>query len=99
MSAEKSCPKRKEWDEAIDVHCISCGEELFKKERLVKENLDALQDSFKLPLIKINPIDGYLIVLGKRIIQFIQIVFFGILSLLIWIASVLQVNPLTTNIS
>jgi uncharacterized membrane protein YvbJ len=71
MSEEKSCPKCKEWNEAIDVYCISCGEELFKKERLLKENLDSLSDPFKLPLIKINPIDGYLMVFGKRIIQFI----------------------------
>jgi len=89
MSAEKSCPKCKEWNKAIDVHCISCGEELFKKERLVKESLEAQPDPFKTPLIQINPVDGYLMVFGKRIIQFIQIVFFGILSLLIWIASVL----------
>ena len=45
MSGEKSCPKCKEWNEALGVHCISCGEELFKKERLVKENLDAFTRS------------------------------------------------------
>jgi len=89
MSAEKSCPKCKEWNQAVDIHCVSCGEELFKKERKVKEELDALPDPFKLPLIKINSEDGYLMIFGKRIIQSIQLVFFGILSFLIWIASVL----------
>jgi len=90
MSAEKSCPKCKEWNAAIDVHCVSCGEELFKKERKVKEQIEAQPDPFKIPFIKINLKDGYLMIFGKRIIQTIQLVFFGILSILIWTASVLQ---------
>ena len=89
MSREKSCPKCKEWNLEVDIHCKVCGEELFKKERLVKEGLDALPDPFKLPIIKINSDDGYLMILGKRIIQSIQLMFFGIISFLIWIASLL----------
>jgi hypothetical protein len=89
MSGEKSCPNCKTWNLAKNIHCVSCGEELFKKERLVKEQIESQPDPFKIPLIKINSEDGYLIVFGKRIIQTIQLVFFGILSLLIWIASIL----------
>ena len=89
MSREKSCPKCKQWNLEVDIYCKACGEELFKKERLIKEGLDALPDPFKLPLIKINSDDGYLMIFGKRIIQSIQLVFFGIISFLIWIASLL----------
>ena len=32
---------------------------------------------------------GYILIFGKRMIQLVQIVFFGILSLLLWIASIL----------
>lgn len=89
MSGEKSCPNCKAWNSVKNIHCVDCGEELFKKERLSKEQIAAQPDPFKIPLIKINSEDGYLIVFGKRIIQTIQLVFFGILSLLIWIASIL----------
>lgn len=89
MREEKSCPNCKQWNDANEVHCIFCGVELFEKERLVKENLEANPDPFKVPLIKIDSQDGYLLVFGKRIIQFVQIIFFGILSLLLWIASIL----------
>lgn len=89
MRGEKSCPVCREWNKTLDVYCVSCGEELFKKERLVQEKLEAHPDPFKIPLIKIHSQDGYLMVFGKRIIQFVQIIFFGIVSLLIWIASIL----------
>ncbi|MDG1848988.1 MAG: hypothetical protein P8I82_00650 [Flavobacteriales bacterium] len=89
MSGEKSCPKCKQWNDTKDPYCVFCGAELFEKERRVKENLEANPDPFKVPLIKIDPKDGYLLVFGKRIIQLVQIVFFGILSLLLWIASIL----------
>ncbi len=89
MIGEKSCPNCKQWNDAKDAFCVFCGSELFEKERRVKESLEANPDPFKVPLIKIGDKDGYLIVFGKRIIQLVQIVFFGILSLLLWIASIL----------
>ena len=89
MRTEKSCPNCKEWNKTRDVNCVSCGEELFKKERVVREQIESQPDPFKIPFIKINSEDGYLMVFGKRIIQTIQLVFFGILSILIWFASIL----------
>ena len=89
MHQEKACSSCSTWTSTKLPLCSLCGEELFKKERLIKENLEAQPDPFKLPFIKIYSEDGYLIVFGKRIIQSVQFVFFGIISILIWIASVL----------
>ena len=89
MRGEKSCPNCKRWNNAKEVHCIYCGAELFEKERQVREILEANPDPFKIPLVKIDSKDGYLLIFGKRMIQLVQIVFFGILSLLLWIASIL----------
>lgn len=89
MHQEKLCPYCSNWTSSKSSLCSYCGEELFEKERLTREALDAQPDPFKMPLIKIYSKDGYLMVFGKRIIQFVQLVFFGIISLLIWIASLL----------
>lgn len=89
MVGEKVCPNCKKWNAAKDVFCVNCGEELFKKERLSKEAIEAQPDPFKIPFIKINSKDGYLVVFGKRLIQFIQLIFFGVISILLWIASIL----------
>ena len=89
MHQEKVCPNCDKWTNTISSLCSYCGEELFKKERMGKEALDAQSDPFKLPLISIHSKDGYLLVFGKRIIQLVQLVFFGIISLLIWIASLM----------
>lgn len=89
MHQEKLCPYCSNWTSSKSSLCSYCGEELFEKERLTREALDAQLDPFKMPLIKIYSKDGYLMVFGKRIIQFVQLVFFGIISLLIWIASLL----------
>ena len=71
------------------VHCSNCGYELCKKERITREAIEAKPDPFKIPFIPISTKDSYLIVFGKRIIQLVQLVFFGIISILIWIASIL----------
>jgi len=71
------------------VHCSNCGYELYKKERITREAIEAQPDPFKIPFIPISTKDSYLIVFGKRIIQLVQLVFFGIISILIWIASIL----------
>ncbi len=89
MKQEKICPECSKWTPSKSAICDFCGAELFKKERLLKESLEAQPDPFKIPLIKINEQDAYLIIFGKRIVQSVQIVFFGIISILIWIASIL----------
>jgi hypothetical protein len=89
MNQEKCCSNCSKWTSTKTVHCRFCGEELYKKERLIKESIEAQPDPFILPLIKISTNDGYLLVFGKRIIQTVQLVFFGIISILIWIASIL----------
>ena len=73
MSGEKSCPKCKKWNDSKQTHCVFCGAELYEKERLQRENLEANPDPFQIPLIKINTKDGYLVVFGKRVIQLVQI--------------------------
>ena len=89
MQQEKSCPNCAKWTNSKLVHCSYCGCELFQKERLIREAIGAQPDPFKIPFIPISSKDSYLIVFGKRIIQLVQLVFFGIISILIWIASIL----------
>ena len=89
MFSEKACPKCKAWNKAKYLNCIECGEELFKKERLQKEALNSKPDPFKIPLIKISSEDGYLVVFGKRIVQTIQLIYFVLISLFIWIGSIM----------
>ena len=89
MHKEKVCPNCDKWTSTKSSLCSYCGEELFKKERIIKESIEAQPDPFEIPLIKIHSKDGYLIVFGKRIIQSVQLVFFGIISILIWIASLM----------
>ena len=89
MFSEKACPKCKAWNKTQYLNCIECGEELFKKERLQKEALNSKPDPFKIPLIKISYEDGYLVVFGKRIVQTIQLIYFGLISLFIWIGSIM----------
>jgi hypothetical protein len=71
------------------VYCSNCGYELYEKERITRQAIEAQPDPFKIPFIPISTKDSYLIVFGKRIIQLVQLVFFGIISILIWIASIL----------
>ena len=59
------------------------------KERLQKETLNSKPDPFKIPLIKISSEDRYLVVFGKRIVQTVQLIYFGLISLLIWIGSIM----------
>ena len=89
MFSEKICPKCKKWNKTQYLYCIKCGEELFKKERLQNESLKSKPDPFKIPLIKISSDDGYIVVFGKKIIQIIQLIFFGLISFLIWIGSIM----------
>lgn len=89
MSGEKSCPNCKKWNDSKQTHCVFCGAELYEKERLQRENLEANPDPFQIPLIKISTKDGYLMIFGKRVIQLVQIIFFGTISILLWIVSIL----------
>jgi hypothetical protein len=86
---EKLCPICKNWNSVKEVYCFRCGEELFKKERLTREVLEGQPNPFKIPFIKINDSDGYVMVFGKRLFQLVQLIFFGIISFLLWIASIL----------
>ena len=89
MFSEKACPKCKVWNKVQYLNCIECGEELFKKERLQKEALNSKPDPFKIPLIKISSEDDYLVVFGKRIVQTVQLIYFVLISLFIWIGSIM----------
>ena len=89
MQQEKLCTNCSKWTNSKFVNCTYCGEELYKKEREIKEAIQSQPDPFKIPFIPIHASDGYLLVFGKRIIQTVQFIFFGIISILIWIASIL----------
>tara|TARA_B110000977_G_scaffold153355_1_gene194856 strand:+ start:54 stop:329 length:276 start_codon:yes stop_codon:yes gene_type:complete len=89
MRQEKLCVDCNNWTDSKLKSCRYCGVELFEKERINRQKIAAQPDPFKINLLKIYAKDSYLIIFGKRIIQFVQIVFFGIISILIWIASLL----------
>ncbi len=96
MSASlKKCPSCTEWVQwRRDIHecCPNCGDplsprELVEFQRKSEESEDA--HSMRLRLISIGDDDPFLLVILKRIVQGGQLLFFGIASFLVWLATII----------
>lgn len=79
------CLNCNEWTSGKKKHCESCGSLTKQPE---EKNSKRLEDPLKLQFIKINKDDGSLVILGKRIVQFGQLILYAIISFLVWISSV-----------
>ncbi len=78
------CDHCKEWTSVEQYFCQHCGE-IVEEERLEEERIRHENTKFDLHLIPIRETD-HLIVKGiKHIIRTVQIVYFTILSIILWL--------------
>ena len=89
MRQEKLCVDCNNWTDSKLKSCRYCGVELFEKERINRQKIAAQSDPFKINLLKIYAKDSYLIILENVSFNSCKSFFFGIISILIWIASLL----------
>lgn len=87
----KKCPecgKWSKWNHNPDDKCEHCGSLLSPRE-YEESNKSVEEDKFgmELKLIQINEKDSSVLVFFKRIIQGFQLLFFGIVSFLVWLAT------------
>lgn len=87
----KKCPecgKWSEWDHGTEDRCEHCGSLLSPRE-YEESQKPKEKDKFgmELNLIKIKEKDSPVLVFFKRIIQGFQLLFFGIVSFLVWLAT------------
>lgn len=86
---EIKCEHCGEWIDSKNEVCTYCGRTLREEERKQeKESLEKrLKDSLKPQLIEINKNDNFVIKSIKRMIRSGQIVFYAIVTFLIWFTS------------
>lgn len=81
----KKCTTCSQWTDGKQHTCLYCGEELDKewKKEIAKRKL---VNPLALPIIKINPEDSLGLQIWKRIIHFHQLVFFMLVSWVVFFA-------------
>lgn len=81
----KKCTACNQWTDGKQNTCSSCGEILDKewKKEIEKRKM---VNPLALPLIKINPEDSLGMRIWKRVIHFHQLVFFMLVSWVVWFA-------------
>ena len=84
--SEQKCEHCGEWTDGTEEYCQHCTKRL-NEERLKKEKIRHENTKFDIILIKIHPTDHPVIVFFKKIIQYIQIVYFAILTFILWLIS------------
>ena len=95
FKSSKKCPNCGEWSEwkqqATDT-CQYCGALLDDRILLREAAREAElknKKGFELDIIHIDPTDSFLVKIGKRIIQAIQISFIAIVSFILWVLTML----------
>jgi hypothetical protein len=86
-SHEIKCEHCNNWVSKKEKTCSFCHKnirEIDQKKDLERSNKP---DPFKLRLIQINNSDNLLIQFLKRIVQFGQLIFYAVISFLIWITT------------
>lgn len=87
----KKCPecgKWSEWNHSPEDRCEHCGSLLSPRE-YEESNKPAEEDKFgmEIKLIPIHSTDSGILIAIKRVIQGFQLLFFGIVSFLVWLAT------------
>ncbi len=91
----KKCPSCGEWTNwQRDIHasCPICDNPLSPRElNEFEQSKDKKKDShsMEIRLIPISPNDSALLVFLKRIVQGAQLLFFGIASFVVWLATII----------
>lgn len=85
MNAIK-CENCQQWTDNERKYCLYCGHEHHKQRRQEKEILRKPLDS-GFPFIKIKKDEALPVKVGKAVILFFQVVVYGIVSLIMYLAS------------
>jgi len=85
---DKKCPYCHQWTDGNQPTCSHCGKRLFEQqEREFVERVERTHD-FSLPLIKIKPNDHFIVKFFKYIIQFAQVIYFGLIWFIVYFSTV-----------
>ncbi|GCD76809.1 hypothetical protein JCM31826_02910 [Thermaurantimonas aggregans] len=80
------CSNCKQWTDNDKKHCLFCGFEHHKQQKIEREHLKKPLDA-GFPFIKIQQTDPIFIKAGKGVVLFFQIIVYGIVSLIMYLAS------------
>ena len=83
---EIKCDRCNEWTPGHLEHCQNCGKLLRSEDKNELAERKKLGD-LKPKLIKIYPSDEWYITMGKHVIRFGQVLFYLIVSLVVWVTS------------
>ncbi|WP_146153626.1 hypothetical protein [Adhaeribacter arboris] len=90
----KNCGNWSPWNQQINDTCHFCGHLLDEEAFLAQAKAEAEANEKKpyqinIDLIKIYPTDSFLVKIGKRMVQAVQISFVAILSFILWFLTML----------
>lgn len=87
-----SCGEWTSWQQDIHTSCPTCDNPLSPRElNEFKKNKDEKKESHSMgiKLISISPDDSIPLMFLKRIVQGAQLLFFGIASFVVWLATII----------
>ena len=87
MSHQIKCEHCGEWTDPSLDKCTYCGKTLREEEKKVKASSNRLKDSLEPQLITINDDDHPIVKLFKRVVQLGQMIFYAIITFLVWVTS------------
>ena len=83
---EIKCDNCGKWTPGHLEYCQQCGKLLRSEEKLETAKRKSRGD-LKPKLIKIYPYDEWYVVMGKHVIRFGQVLFYLIVSIVVWVTS------------
>ena len=83
---EIKCDHCNQWTPGHLEHCQKCGKLLRSVDKMEVDKRKKLGD-LKPKLVKIYPSDEWYIVMGKHVIRFGQVLFYIIVSVVVWVTS------------
>ena len=86
---EVKCEHCGEWVSPKNETCSNCGKKLREKEKQKEQESKAkrLKDSLEPQLIEINEYDNLIVKFFKHIFRLGQMVFYAIITFLVWLSS------------
>lgn len=85
-----ACGQWSKWNQNFEDRCEHCGKLLAPVELKDQEEIQEMaekNEKFSISLVQIHPDDNFLVAGIKRVIQAFQLVFMGIVSFLVWLAT------------
>ncbi len=87
MEHQIKCEHCGEWVDAKLEQCNYCGKTLREEEKKEAYSSKRLKDSLEPQLITIDDDDHPVLKIAKRIVQLGQVIFYAIITFLVWVTS------------